>query len=98
MFCDGRLGYKNGILSIRKTQTASGTEEDSKNTQKQKQLAKFDFSGSNYLLCMLRYIAGIEAEYKEDQDFFKRICMQVNEVAAVHRSPHDDDQDKFVKL
>jgi hypothetical protein len=47
---------------------------------------------------ILRYITGIEAEYKEDRDFFKRIRMQVNEVAAVCRSPHNDDQDKFVKL
>jgi hypothetical protein len=98
MFRDGHLEYKNGILSVRKTQTAGGTEEDGKNTQKQKRLAKFDFSGTNYLSCTLGYIAGIEAEYKEDQDFFKRIRMQVNEVAGVRRSPHNDDQDKFVKL
>lgn len=98
MFRDGRLEYKNGILSIRKTQTAKGAGGDGGDTRGQKRSAKFDFSGNNYLSCTLGYIAGIEVEYKEDRDFFKRIRTQVNEVAGVRRSPHDDDQDKFAKL
>jgi hypothetical protein len=65
MFHNGHLKYKSGILSVRKT-TARGAEEDGKSTQKQKWSAKFDFSSSNYLLYMLRYITDIKAEYKED--------------------------------
>ena len=63
MYCNNHLEYKKGSLLVKKTETAMDTGEDGTIMQKQRHSTKFDFSGTNYEVQTMGYLAGIEDEH-----------------------------------
>lgn len=100
MYRDDRLEFKKGSLSVKKTETAVDTGEDGKTTQKQKRSTKFDFSGTNYEIQTLGYLAGIEEECKLDPNLFKKICEKAKKANGARKPAGGDHEveDKFASI
>ena len=100
MYRDDRLEFKKGSLSVKKTETAVDTGEDGKTTQKQKRSTKFDFSGTNYEVQTLGYLAGIEEECKLDPNLFKKICEKAKKANGARKPAGGDHEveDKFASI
>lgn len=94
MYRDDRLELKKGSLSVKKSETTVDTEEEGK-SQKQRHSTKFDFSGTNYKVLTLGYLAGIEEEHKIDRDLFKKICDKAKKASSARKPAVEAVEDKF---
>jgi hypothetical protein len=99
MYRDDRLEYKKGSLLVKKTETTLDTGEDGKTMQKQRRSTKFDFSGTNYEILTMGYLAGIEDEHNLNPDLFTRICDKAKKaLGSGARKPAVKVEDKFASI
>ena len=98
MYCDNHLEYKKGSLMVKKTETAVDTEEDGKMIQKQRRLTKFNFSGTNYEVQTMGYLAGIEDEHNLDPDLFTKICNKARQASGAQKPASEVVEDKFASM
>ena len=73
---------------------------DGKMMQKQKHSTKFDFSGTNYEIQTLGYLAGIEEECKLDPNLIKKICKKAKKANGAQKPAGGDHEvkDKFASI
>lgn len=98
MYRDDRLEFKKGSLLVKKTETTLDAGEDGKTVQKQRRSIKFDFSGTNYEVLTLGYLAGIEDEYKMDPNLFTKICDQAKKASGARKPAVSVVEDKFASI
>ena len=98
MYRDDRLEFKMGSLLVKKTETTVDTGKDGKMIQKQRRSTKFDFSGTNYEVQTLGYLAGIEDEHKMDPNLFMKICDKARQASGARKPVSKVVEDKFSSM
>ena len=74
------------------------TGEDTTMMQKQRRSTKFDFSGTNYEVQTMGYLAGIEDEHKMDPDLFMKICDKAKQASGAQKPTSEVAEDKFASM
>jgi hypothetical protein len=98
MYRDDRLEFNKGSLLVKKTETSVDTGKDGKTMQKQRRSTKFDFSGTNYEVQTLGYLAGIEDEHQADPSLFMKICDKAKQASGARKPAGEVVDDKFASM